>query len=159
MFYVADSLVQKTQRIRFYLRMDPMIAVLLAAANVEWTIGRCILFFSQTPNVHVHEQLQRCHGLAGYNELWKRELSACDPSFPPLTQVIQNWQPLKEAFILRHQLIHGRDTCSESMARDPIKYMLAAANDLEEFAALRGKDLHARAPIRRRRKAIAANSH
>jgi hypothetical protein len=154
MFFVGDKPHHREQKIRRYLEEDPMIAILLAAANVEWTIGRCIIFFSISPNIEVRERLAKCHGLDKYKELWKDELTLNDSSIPLLTQVIKKWPDFRNAFVLRHRLIHGRGTCSRSMALQPIELMLSAVNDLHEFASSRGDDLHERVPIRRKRKPV-----
>jgi hypothetical protein len=154
MFFVGDKPHHREQKIRKYLDEDPMIAILLAAANVEWTVGRCIIFFSAAPNVEVRERLARCHGLDRYKDLWKDELVKQDPTIPSLSQVITKWTDFKKAFVLRHKLIHGRSTCSRDMAVAPIELMLSAVNDLNEFAVSRGKDLHDRVPVRRAKKQI-----
>jgi hypothetical protein len=150
MYFVSDKPHDRAKKIRNYLNEDPMIAILLAAANFEWTVGRCIVFFSSSPNVEVRERLARCHGLDQYKDLWKDEVAKNDPVVPPLAQVVRNWMEFKKAFELRHKLIHGRGTCSRNMALEPIELMLSAVNDLNEFALSRGKDLHSRVPIRRR---------
>jgi hypothetical protein len=152
MFFVGDKPQDREQKIRNYLSIDPMIAVLLAAANFEWTVGRCILFFSTSPNTDVRERLAKCHGLDRYKNLWKDELIETDPTIPPLAQVVRQWAEFKEAFVLRHKLIHGRGTCSRTMALEPIGLMLLAVKDLNEFASSRGKDLNERVPIRRKKK-------
>jgi hypothetical protein len=152
MFFVGDQPEHRKKKIRDYLRREPMIAVLLAAANFEWTVGRCILVLGTSPNVELREQLARCHGLDKYKKLWRDELMVVDPTIPPLAQVIKKWESFKEAFVLRHKLIHGRGTCSRNMALEPVELMLSAADDLNEFAASRGKNLHDRLPVRRRKK-------
>jgi hypothetical protein len=154
MFFVADRQEHKEKKIRGYLRKEPMIAAILAAVNFEWTVGRCILFVSKSPNVEIRDRLANCYGLDKYKEIWKEELTKRDPSIPPLAQVVQNWQDFKEAFNLRHKLIHGRGTCSRNMATEPVEIMLAAVNDLYKFADSRGIDLHAKLPVRRRKRAI-----
>lgn len=97
-----------------------MLAVLMAAANFEWTVGRCILFFGFEPNVNLREKLSRCHGLEKYKNLWKEELTRKDPTIPPLTKIVENWAEFTDAFNLRHILIHGRGTCSRNMAEKPV---------------------------------------
>jgi hypothetical protein len=154
MFFVGDKPERREKKIRSYLNEDPMIAILLAAANFEWTVGRCIIFFSMSPNVEVRERLAKCHGLGKYKDLWRDELIKNDSNIPPLAQVVEKWTEFKEAFVLRHRLIHGRGTCSRNMALEPIELMLSAVNDLNEFALSRGRDLHARVPIRRSKKQI-----
>lgn len=39
-------------------------------------------------------------------------------TIPPLAQVIGDWSGFREAFNLRHVLIHGRGTCTRKMAAE-----------------------------------------
>jgi hypothetical protein len=152
LFFVADRKDLKRIRIEQTLGSEPMIAVLLAAANVEWTIGRTILMFSDSPNMDVRDRLDRTHGLRGYKKLWKLELQSKDIAFPGLANVINEWEEFGKAFELRHKLIHGRGTCTRNMATNPVSRMLWAADDLYSFAESRGVDLNSRPRIRRRKK-------
>jgi hypothetical protein len=118
MFFVGDRPQAREQKIRNYLNDDPMIAILLAAANFEWTVGRCILFFSTSPNTDIRQRLARCHGLDSYKELWKDELIEADPTIPSLVKVVRQWAEFKEAFVLRHKLIRygekrNRNSCGQ----------------------------------------------
>jgi len=158
MFFVSDTEEHKRRRILEFARREPMIAVLLAAANFEWTVGRCILFFGRSPNVHIRKDLENTHGLKRYADLWKAEICQHTPSTPPVNEVVRNWDKFSEAFQMRHRLIHGRGTCSAKMAVDPINQMLSAVSDLYAFAAERRKDLNTRAPIRRKPKLVASGS-
>jgi hypothetical protein len=152
MFFVADGQEYKRKFIRQRLAKEPMISVLLAAVNFEWTVGRCILFFSSTPNVELRRRLSRCYGLDAYKELWKSELMGVGSTIPPLAQVVGDWSEFREAFNLRHVLIHGRGTCTRNMATDPVGAMLSATDALYKFSISRGTDLHKRVPIRREKK-------
>ncbi|MGK2961234.1 MAG: hypothetical protein ACSLFK_03685 [Gemmatimonadaceae bacterium] len=152
MFFVSDRKDMKERRIKETLRREPMIAVLLAAANVEWTIGRTILMLGQSPNVDVRDRLNATYGLKKYKELWKHERQLHDRHFPGLATVINEWDKFSTAFELRHKLIHGRGTCGRSMAADPVSRMLRAVVDLYSFAESRGVDLNARPKIRRRKR-------
>ncbi len=153
MFYVSDSRPLKERRINEYLLNEPMIAVLLAAANIEWTISRCLLVFSPHPTVEVRERLDQVHGLKRYKEIWKQELQSTDLQFPGLATIIREWDKFCVAFELRHRLIHGRDTCTRNMATNPVSRMLWAAGDLYDFASSRGVDLNAKLKARRRKRA------
>jgi hypothetical protein len=150
MFFVSDSETHKRNRIEKFLAREPMIAVLLAAANFEWTVGRCVLFFGSAPNVDVRNALERTHGLKKYENLWRREICQRDPSAPLLSKVIKDWQRFTDAFQMRHRLIHGRGTCTTKVARDIVAVMLAAVADLYRFAEARGRNLNVRTPIRQR---------
>lgn len=150
MFFVADSQEYKKKYILKYLIKEPMIAVLLAAANFEWTVGRCIFIFSTLPNKLLRERLSRCHGLGSYKKLWKEAIIETDGSIPPLAEITGHWEEFSEAFLLRHRLIHARATCTRNMAQKPIEIMLSVTDKLYSFANSRGKNLNARLPIRRK---------
>jgi len=152
MFFVSDNEAHKRRRILEFVQREPMIAVLLAAANFEWTAGRCILFFGNSPNVRIHKHLENTHGLKKYADLWGAEICQYDSSAPPLNEVVKNWDQFSEAFRMRHRLIHGRGTCNAKMATDPISQMLSAVSDLYAFARSRGKNLNTRASVRRKPK-------
>jgi hypothetical protein len=153
MFRVGEDKEIKERKIRTYLAIEPMIAVLLAAANFEWTVGRCILFMSPSPNVEIRQRLMKCSGLGRYADLWKKELVRHDASMPLLTRIVRHWGRFNDAFQLRHKLIHGRDTCTHKMATGPVETMLSATSDLYEYSRIRNVDLHSRLPIRRRSRA------
>ncbi len=150
MFFVADTQKYKEGKIRDHLYRGPMIAVLLAAANFEWTVGRCILLFSETPNVEIRARLAKCFGLDRYKSLWQSELQKQHSEIPPLPEVIKHWKRFRHAFELRHSVVHGRGTCTRNMATEPVEIMLKAVDDLYKFADSLGKDLHARLSIRRK---------
>jgi hypothetical protein len=149
MFFVLDSQERKKKKIRDYLRREPMIAVILAAVDFEWTVGRCILFFlAGLPTWSYVTAWQIVTGLISTRQSGKRKLTGEDSAIPPLAQVVKNWQDFKDAFNLRHRLIHGRGTCSRNMATGPVEIMLAAVDDLYAFADSKGIDPHDRLPVR-----------
>jgi hypothetical protein len=94
MVFVSDTEFHKPKRTIELLAREPMIAVLLAAANFEWTVGRCILIFGNSANVDVRRALEKTHGLNKYKELWEVEIRHHDPLAPPLCKVIKDWQKL-----------------------------------------------------------------
>ncbi len=152
MFFVLDTQRDKERKIKKYLNREPMIAVLLAAVNFEWTVGRCVLFLSKSPNVELRKRLSKCYGLDYYKVFWKDELITHDPSIPPLAKIVKNWSSFQDAFVLRHRLIHGRATCTRNMAVEPVETMLLAVDDLYKFASSMKINLHSRLPIRRVKK-------
>ncbi|MBX7141822.1 MAG: hypothetical protein K1X63_12155 [Chitinophagales bacterium] len=154
MFFVSDSEEFKKSKIRDYLNGEPMIAILLAAANWEWSVGRCILFFGNRPNLELRYSLAHCYGLDRYKSLWKEELCDNDASIPRLPILIKQWNDFALAFEFRHRLIHGRGTCTRNMATKPIEMMIEATSDLYEFARLRGTNLNSRLVVRRKNKQV-----
>jgi hypothetical protein len=150
MFFVGDKPQNREKRIREFLLSDPAIAVLLAAAHFEWTASRAILFLSATPNTSLRKKLRRCTGLERYKDLWRDEVSATRRS-PCLASVVKDWSIFRRSFELRHELIHGRGTCTRNFASPRVDHILQAASDIHQFSADAGADLNSRMPIRRER--------
>ena len=150
MFFIDDHSDKREKRIQAFMEREPAIAVLLAAAHFEWTVFRAIMFLSKTPNKELRERLKKCHGLDAYKDIWRKEVKSNTPG-SSLPLIIQRWADFKEAFKLRHKLIHGRETCTPSYAAPRAKLILEAAKDVREFGSRQGVDLHARMPVRRKR--------
>jgi len=150
MFFVSDNPEARELYIQKFLTREPAISVLLAAAHFEWTIFRAIMFLSNTSNKELRERLNRCHGLDAYKDIWRDEINAYT-SKSQLPQIIQRWSAFKKAFILRHILIHGRETCTTNYAEPRVKLILEAANNIREFGTQQGIDLYNRMPVRRKK--------
>ena len=130
MFLVRDNFESRKKRIlSFITDNDAPIAVFLAAANFEWTVGRAIMALGNSPNSILRPKLQGCSGLARYKDLWKDEVTP-KRHVAPLPEEIRNWASFKDAFDLRHLLIHGRESCSKGYAEPRVKRMLDAASDV-----------------------------
>lgn len=152
MFFVNDSQQQRHEKIRSFLRTDPVIAVLLGAADFEWTVRRAIIALGERPNVEIREQtLNACHGLEAYKKAWKKEVQPIH--VVALSAIIPNWQFFKEsAFPLRHKIIHGAiGTVGVDHATERVEAMLAASQALVHFATSRDCDLYKRLKVRRRK--------
>lgn len=145
MFLAGDDIRRRNGRIKQFLRQEPGIAVLLAAANFEWTICRALLFMSETPNSQLRERIMRVRGLDGYKRIWWEEVD-----HRRLPDIISDWLGLTEAFRLRNRLIHGQDRATYNMAASKVEAMLQAATDIHEFCGSMGRDLNKRMPIRRK---------
>jgi len=53
MFLVSDGIGRREQRVRNYLTQEPILAVLLAAGNFEWTVYRAIMCLGCEPNAEL----------------------------------------------------------------------------------------------------------
>jgi hypothetical protein len=154
MFLVNDTKEERRKKITGFLDSgEPAVAVLLAAANFEWTVRRTIIALGKSPTAHftqVGGLLERCTGLDRYKKVWKDEVSP--RTGKRLAEVIVNWQYFKKnAYPLRHKLIHGaQGTTGRNYANDRIESMLAAAENLIDFSHSKGVDIFQR--IRTRRK-------
>ncbi len=130
---------------------DIIIGVLLAAMNFEWTVRRAIVALGWQKNTTIRkDDLRSCHGLDGYNEAWKNQVT---PRFGErLPRIIPDWNYLKtEAYPLRHLLIHGEKTATGvEYARDRRDSVLATSNAVAQFARSKGVDLYAPLPVRKK---------
>lgn len=149
MFLVGEHSVTREARIRALLTAEPPIAVILAAVNVEWTVRRAVLALGRSPNRDIRQRLVNCHGLDKYKELWKAEVSR-GGRLPTLPQVVREWAELRKAFVLRHRLVHGANSCTAVYAMPRVEVMLAASADIRRFCADQGVDLHDRLKVRRK---------
>lgn len=151
-FLVGDSQSTRHARIKgFLVEGEPVISVILAAADFEWTVRRAILALGKSPNADIRTGvLARCSGLDKYRDAWKAEVK---PRFEKgLPEVIADWDGFKEAFGLRHRLVHGvAGTTGLNYAATRVETVLQASADVAAFAAANAIDLFARLPVRRRK--------
>lgn len=154
MFLVNDTKEERRKKItRFLDSGETVIAVLLAAANFEWTVRRTIIALGKSPTARYREEkglLSGCHGLKAYKEVWKSDVSP--RTGKGLAQVICKWQYLKEqAYPLRNKLIHGdTGTVTPDYAKPRVEAMLAASEDLIEYGLDHDGDVFQRIRIRRK---------
>lgn len=148
MFLVNDTLAQRQRRIKSY---EPYVAVLLAAADFEWTIRRGILALGVSPTKAIREGvLKRCSGLEAYKRVWNKEVKPFTKK--GLIDVVPNWSYFKDkAYPLRHRLIHGVDgSVTPGYAKDRIESILAASKAIVEFAENNGEPIYGRNIVRRK---------
>lgn len=148
MFLVRDTMNGRHKKIRSFLDKEPAIAVLLAAADFEWTARRAILACGSSPMGYLREhELRTCHGPPAYAECWEKEVT---PRFhKELKNIICDWEVFREAFKLRHKLIHGvQGTTGTEFARRQVEPIIAASKAITEFAAKNGAQIYG-ARIRR----------
>jgi len=150
MFLVHENPDDRDQRIRDFLAsdLDAAIAVILSAVQFEWTVRRAIIALGSSPNKKLREQLSQCYGLDKYKNMWKLEVHP--KHHTRLTQIVENWQDLRDAFNLRDRLLHGLTSCDRSYATRRVEAAIRAACFIRQFAQSKGVDLHKRLPIRRR---------
>jgi hypothetical protein len=141
-FLVSDTQSDRHRAIRSYLTpQESSIAVLLGAADLEWTIRRTIYCLGTTPIAEL--KAQRVSSLDRYAGLWRRELRA--RGIPTLQAVIGEWQELLDAFDLRHRLIHGaQGGAGVAYAGRRVERMLAASEAIATVAKEHGANLYKR---------------
>ena len=154
MFLVNDTKGERRKKITGFLDSgEPAVAVLLAAANFEWTVRRTIIALGKSPTARFTEEngiFRHCSGLKKYEKVWEKEF------FPSplerLPDVIRNWVFFRDkAYPLRHKLIHGaQGTTGQDYAKDRVEAMLAASEGLIECGQRYGVDVFQKIKIRRK---------
>ena len=150
MFLVDDTLEKRQAYIKRQLKYDPILAVFLAAADFEWTIRRAILALGRNPTKYIREEvLGNCSGLKAYKDAWKKEAKPiCGDN---LADVVPDWQFFKEAYKLRHRLIHGViGTTGNYYATVRVNAILAASKSIADYASSKNEPLFGRKIIRRK---------
>jgi hypothetical protein len=133
MFLVSDNQVNRHEKICSFLAKEPIIAVLLAAIDFEWTVRRAILALGRRPTKDIRVSMQRTSGHQGYKDVWNEEVK---PQLKKtLAEAIPDWCGVTEAFRYRHRLVHGVEgTISAERADSSVKAFLKASTALEEIA-------------------------
>jgi hypothetical protein len=153
MLLVKDTAESRHQLIRSFLRSDPMIAVILAAADFEWTIRRTILALGVSTTKEIKKQLEieRVAGLDRYRDFWKREVKPHLAN--DLANVVPDWQALKEAFRFRNVLVHGiSGTISVTYASRAVEAILLASEALVHYAENHKAPIYGKRIVRRKRR-------
>lgn len=151
MFKVSETLEKRHTRFRRYLKSDPGVVVIIAAAEFEWTVRRGIIAMGSSPNATIRRTLLLRHGLSAYKEVWRDEVRPQHGKSLP--EIVPEWDRLvSEAFKLRHCLIHGaKRTVDVPFAEKQMERILAATRSVVDFGKERGINvLGVRLPVRRR---------
>lgn len=150
-FMVGDRQPERHERIRQFIKDgEPVISVLLATADFEWTVRRAILALGVSPNTHIRQSvLKNCSGLDKYKDAWKSEVKR--RLGRTLPDVVGDWSGLIKAFDLRHRLVHGiTGTTGFGYAAEKVECILHASRSVTEFAKSNNVDLFGRLPVRRK---------
>lgn len=141
-FLVGEPQEVRHARIVELLTTDgAVIAALLAAADFEWTIRRCIYALGCSPTAQLREI--RVAGLNGYAKLWAKEVARGGE--PQLLALLPPIALVERAMALRHELIHGvRRSTGAQYATHQVQTLLNASKLLSEYAKLRGVDISSR---------------
>jgi hypothetical protein len=154
MFWVDDDRDSRKAKIKSFLKRDDMaIAVLLATANLEWTVRRAILRLGMSTNKAIREGvLYKPSSLQSYKDAWKTEVKPRLKTSLP--NVIRNWsgpKGIQGAYTLRHKLIHGEQgSTGLEYARTRVNALLSASDDVDCFCMSHGCDIFKKLPIRRK---------
>lgn len=142
MFLATDVPDRRHQKIRSFLPSEPVIAILLAAVDFEWTVRRAVIALGRNSNRHIRDTvLNRCHGADDYKKAWATEVKA--RLSKGLPEVVPNWKFLKEeAYLMRHRVVHGLyGMPSSKKAAERTEAFLAASRAIHEFALVHGEQI------------------
>jgi hypothetical protein len=136
MFFVNDSRDERNNKIRSLIDTDICIAVLVAAADFEWTCRRCILALGCSPTKHIRENVLKGATFTQYPRKWNIEVY---PRFSIHIDAILPHGFLfnkdNEAFELRNKIIHGEcGFVKFDYGKEKVEEILLASNKLTEFA-------------------------
>jgi hypothetical protein len=134
-FLANDSIERRHTKIRSFLPREPIIAILLAAVDFEWTVRRAIIALGTNSNRLIRDEvLNRSHGADDYKDAWKKEVKG--RLGKGLPEVVPDWKFLKEeAFLLRHQVIHGvRGMPSSKKTHKCVEAFLGASQAIGSYA-------------------------
>jgi hypothetical protein len=108
-FLVSRSQELRHVEIRSFLTQDAaIIAALLAAVDFEWTVRR-VLDHASTGDTRLKKD-KYVSGLDSYARVWAETLKAANGR--KLQDVVPDWEALKQAYQLRHDIVHGKQGSS-----------------------------------------------
>lgn len=153
MFLVSDTRAKRNRLITILLKISPAVAVIIAAADFEWTCRRCILACGKSPTKEIKLDsniLYHCSSLKKYRMAWDKEvtprLSRDLNSFISDISYFEN-----TAYKLRHKLVHGSSgSTGMNHARQVVKAFLAVSTRLTIFAKENNEPILGRKIIRRK---------
>lgn len=127
----------------------PGVAVISAAADLEWTLRRAIIALGVSPNTGLRVKLEKTSGLRKYETLWSKEVLPRQGK--PLEDLIDQWVIFVDVtYQLRHKLVHGAiGSTSRDYAKPRVDEILAATKGVVDFSVSCGVDLYKRLPVRR----------
>lgn len=158
MFLVTDTIEGRQKKVRSFLDKEPVIAVLLAAVDFEWTVRRAVVALGTNTNRHIRDTvLKSCHGADDYKKAWNTEVKPLLKKGLP--EVVADWKFLKaDAYLMRHRIVHGLDGMpSTKKASQSMEAFLAASKAIHEFAIVHGEQIFGkRLTVRRKPRACPA---
>ncbi|MDL2279801.1 hypothetical protein LJC15_03945 [Desulfovibrio sp. OttesenSCG-928-G11] len=138
MFLVTDDREERSKKIREFIDIDVEVAVLVAAADFEWTCRRCILALGTSPTKYIRNNVLKGKTFTKYPQIWKQEV------YPMYLISIEDLLPNfsfkgNAAFDLRNQIIHGEvGKVKFENGKETVEEILSATERLTDFAEEKG---------------------
>ena len=150
MFLVSDTPSGRAAKLKRVAALDSNVAVIVAAAHLEWTIRRAIIVLSPLPNHELRPHLAKARGLMDLKRVWANDI-ARGTGHPRLPVLIADWQFVNEkAWALRNRMIHGGAGAGERVALLQFHRLLEAAEVIRRYVESQGANLYRRLPVRRK---------
>lgn len=151
MFFVRDKIEDRHAKVASFLETEPVIAIILAAVDFEWTLRRAIIGLGSSPNRELRDEvLKKVRGIDDFKKAWKKEVYP--RTGKRLTEVVGDWQKLKKTFDARNKLVHGIKTePSSKFSEQCVNSYLQASLNILEFSKINGVNLFGKKlPIRKK---------
>lgn len=141
-FLVNDSQKNRHAAILAFVNEDEsMIAVILAAIDLEWTIRRVLDGFTGSQDKKV--VANRLSGLDAYANAWSKAM--LPEGEKSLQDVVGEWAELKAAYQSRNDIVHGRQgSTGVQFATSRVQRILDASKSIAKYGSERGADPYRR---------------
>lgn len=142
MFTYRETIQKRREKIEsFQTKEYSAVAVIMAAANFEWTLRRAILALGKKATSDLREEIKGTSSLDAYKKLWRNSVtSGIDKILP---DIIQNWSQMIEAYELRHELVHGnKGTTGLGYAKKQTEALLSASETLNDYVISKGAAIY-----------------
>jgi hypothetical protein len=141
MFTYKETVQKRREKIEGFLTKDlSAVAVIMAAANFEWTLRRAILALGKKPTAILRKKIEKTSNINRYKDLWKEEVVEGVKGLPA---VIPEWADLRESYKIRNELVHGnKGTTGLGYARKRVDVFLSAAEALNQYVISKGAAIY-----------------
>lgn len=146
-FLVGDSQENRHATIRSFLNdTQAVIALILAAIDLEWTIRRVIDAMRTTDSDPVSDK--RVSGLDAYAKAWSKTIRG--ETARSLGDIVDDWDGLKSDYQIRNDIVHGRKgTVGAQFAAKRVETILRASKAIANYGKNHGADPFLRLKQRR----------
>ena len=146
MFLVQGTRPERSDKIRSLMDIDINVAVIIAAADFEWTCRRCILALGKSPTKYIREELLAGATFSKYPGIWDKEVYPMVGEH--INEVLTTFRfdrTTNDAFKLRNKLVHGESgPVSFNYGREKAEEILLASEELSNFAMKKHEPIYGR---------------
>ena len=141
MFTYRETIQKRREKIESFLTKEHSgIAVILAAANFEWTLRRAILALGKKPTAILRKEIEKTSNLDSYKDLWAEKVIKGVQGLPA---IIPGWAELRTSYKLRHELVHGnKGTTGLEYAWARVDAFLEASKALNDYVISKGAPIY-----------------